>query len=76
MAKPNKRDYTIPKDLAERTFLDALADVFTAPEDLQLRRPVNGNEGFIQDAERIRGYFDKAMGVEETHQENYNSRHK
>ncbi len=58
-------DFDAPGGL---TALDAFADAFTMPEDLELASPKTGLEGRVQDAHHIRGYFRKALaalGLEE-----------
>ncbi len=55
------REFDTPEDLKDLTFLDAFADVFTHPEDLELRRPDYGFMARVRDADRIREDFRKAI---------------
>ena len=48
-------------DIPRRDFLEAFTDAFTPPEDLLLNYPASGMAGYIQDRERIAGYFRKAV---------------
>ena len=68
-ASPHQ-DRGAPEDLLCGTFFDAFADVFTPPEDLPLYQPDHSIPGHIQDAQRIREYFRKAVGAEKQKQKN------
>ena len=50
-------------DIPRRDLLEAFTDAFTPPEDLLLNYPASGMAGYIQDRERIAGYFRKAVGA-------------
>ena len=71
IALPPNREFHTPQDFRDRTFLDAFADAFTAPEDLPLHRPDYGFMARIRDAHRIREYFRKAVAHEEEIQNNH-----
>lgn len=60
MKRPNFRIEGLDA-LGEPAFSDALADVFTSPEDLTLTPQEHGFLGHILDGHRIRGYFEKAV---------------
>ena len=49
-------------DLPRRDLLEEFTDAHTSPEDLILDCPAPGMAGYIQDRERIAGYFRKAVG--------------
>ena len=49
-------------DLPRRDFLGEFSDAFTPLEDLILASPAPGMAGYMQDRERIAGYFRKAVG--------------
>jgi len=55
------REFDTPDDLSDKTFLDALDDVFTPPEDLTLLRPDYGFMARVRDGRHIREYFRKAV---------------
>jgi len=59
------RKFCVPEDFRDRTFADALADVFTSPEDLDLHRPDCGWLAQIRDGRRIREDFRKAFARED-----------
>ena len=70
-ASPHQ-DFRVLEDIPHRTFFDAFADVFTPPEDLPLYQPDHSIPGHIQDAQRIREYFRKAVGAEKQKQKQKN----
>ncbi len=58
---PATRDFYTPEESCNSGFFDALADVFTHPEDLPLHQPDYGMDARRRDREHIREYFDKAI---------------
>ena len=56
------RQFNIPEDLKDVDFLDALADAFTYPNLLDFYQPDYGFLARIPDGQRIREYWDRAMG--------------
>ncbi|MGR3913779.1 MAG: hypothetical protein OD918_04520 [Gammaproteobacteria bacterium] len=59
------REFCVPEDFRDRTLFDALADVFTPPEDLELHKPDCGWLAQIRDGHRIREDFRKAFARED-----------
>ena len=59
--KPQIRNFSIPEDLRDETFLDALADAFTPPDDLVLMQPDNGFMARVRDGRRIGADFRRAV---------------
>ena len=59
--RPQLRNFSTPEDLRDETFLDALSDAFTPPEDLMLMQPDNGFMARIRDGHRIGEYYRKAV---------------
>ncbi len=62
-AKPKKpvASHTIIDDSPRRSFIDALADVFTPPQNLRLYQPGSNVASPAQDREHIAGYFGKLI---------------
>lgn len=58
---PSSREFITVEDFADRTLLDAFADVFTAPDDLPAHQTDYGFMARIRDAHRIRGDFSRAL---------------
>ena len=62
MRRERTRLFRSIDDLPRRDLLEEVTDAFTPPEDLLLNYPASGMAGYIQDRERIAGYFRKAVG--------------
>ena len=67
--KPELRNFSTPEDLRDETFVDALSDAFTPPDNLMLMQPDNGFMARIRDGRRIGEYYRQAvaeLGLEDT----------
>lgn len=60
------RQFNVPEDLEDVDFLDAMADAFTHPDLLDFYRPDYGFLARIRDGQRIRGYWNRAMGRQDS----------
>ncbi len=65
------REFCVPEDFRDRTFLDAFDDAFTSPEDLPLHQTDYGFLARIRDGHRIREYFRKAVDIEKQEQKRH-----
>ncbi|MCY3675344.1 MAG: hypothetical protein OXH65_00580 [Paracoccaceae bacterium] len=52
---------TEPARSSKEKIVDYIFDMFAMPDQIELSKVNNGNDGFRQDAENIRGYFLKAL---------------
>ncbi|MCY4099589.1 MAG: hypothetical protein OXF46_01575 [Rhodobacteraceae bacterium] len=52
---------TEPARSSKGKIVDYIFDMFVMPDQIELSKVNNGNDGFRQDAENIRGYFSKAV---------------
>lgn len=62
------REFCVPEDFRDRTFLDAFVDAFTSPEDLPLHRTDYGFMARIRDGHRISEDFRKAVNQQKQKQ--------
>ena len=51
------------RTVGEVSFWSYLLDMYTFPEIVELRSPVVGKQGILQDAEHIKSYFTKSVGA-------------
>ena len=59
--KSRLRNFSVPEDVRDETFLDAFTDAFTPPDALVLLQPDNGFMARIRDGRRIGADFRKAV---------------
>ena len=51
-----------PSALRSGSFFDYMLEMYSPPDQVELRRVYNGRAGIAQDARNIRSYFRKSLG--------------